>query len=328
MAQQGILWNLVAGFDPLGQRGYAGGLQEHQRQQTILEQLAGQREDRQFARDRFGQEFQYRQTNDAANRALQERQLAQNAHNQNAMRSIQQQQLELQRQQFERGEIPTGFERDPNNPGNLRPRVGGPQDPGYIRSVTDARPQKTVPFGIQNAEKEDIEAVQGFNTINAELSRFGKLIESGNLPLGPTANLEARGRNFMGMSNEQSRNFASFQATLEKLRNDSLRLNKGVQTEGDSQRAWNELVTNINDPKVVQQRLAEIQRLNAIAADFKKNLVVQRREDNRLPAYDFNRVLTQGTDPLSQARAAIANGADRNAVIQRLQQNGINPQGL
>lgn len=33
-------------------------------------------------------------------------------------------------------------------------------------------------------------------------------------------------------------------------------------------------------------------------------------------------------DPLAQARDAIARGADRNAVIKRLQQNGINPQGL
>ena len=35
-----------------------------------------------------------------------------------------------------------------------------------------------------------------------------------------------------------------------------------------------------------------------------------------------------GGDPLSAARDAIARGADRNAVIQRLQQNGINPAGL
>jgi hypothetical protein len=33
-------------------------------------------------------------------------------------------------------------------------------------------------------------------------------------------------------------------------------------------------------------------------------------------------------DPLQQARDAIARGADRNAVIQRLQQNGIDPAGL
>jgi hypothetical protein len=34
------------------------------------------------------------------------------------------------------------------------------------------------------------------------------------------------------------------------------------------------------------------------------------------------------SDPLAAARDAIARGADRNAVMQRLQQNGINPAGL
>jgi hypothetical protein len=35
-----------------------------------------------------------------------------------------------------------------------------------------------------------------------------------------------------------------------------------------------------------------------------------------------------GGDPLQQAREAITRGADRNAVMQRLQQNGIDPAGL
>jgi hypothetical protein len=35
-----------------------------------------------------------------------------------------------------------------------------------------------------------------------------------------------------------------------------------------------------------------------------------------------------GGDPLAQARAAIARGASRDAVMQRLQQMGVNPAGL
>jgi hypothetical protein len=35
-----------------------------------------------------------------------------------------------------------------------------------------------------------------------------------------------------------------------------------------------------------------------------------------------------GADPLSQAKAAIARGANRDAVIQRLRENGIDPSGL
>jgi hypothetical protein len=42
----------------------------------------------------------------------------------------------------------------------------------------------------------------------------------------------------------------------------------------------------------------------------------------------MNRANPQNSDVLSQARDAISRGADRNAVIQRLQQKGIDPSGL
>lgn len=42
-----------------------------------------------------------------------------------------------------------------------------------------------------------------------------------------------------------------------------------MQTDGDAQRAWNELLTNINDPRVVRQRLVEIQSLNERAAKLR-----------------------------------------------------------
>lgn len=74
----------------------------------------------------------------------------------------------------------------------------------------------------------------------------------------------------IGASTEESRNFGSFKNTLEKLRNDSLRLNKGVQTDGDAQRAWNELFDNINDKGFVQQRIGEIKRINERAVQLRK----------------------------------------------------------
>ncbi len=197
----------------------------------------------------------------------------------------------LQVAQFNRGENPQGFEPDPENPGGLRPKRGGPADPTYISAATNAKPNR-VPFGVQNAEAEDLSAVQGLNTINSELGKFNKQIKEGKLNLSFKQNLLAAGRNFAGYSDEASRNYESFVATLERLRNESLRLNRGVQTEGDSQRAWNELVRNITDPEVVTQRLKEIVNLNTKAANFKRNIIVQRREDNRLPNLDFDRVLT------------------------------------
>lgn len=153
--------------------------------------------------------------------------------------------------------------------------------------------QARVPVGIQNAEAGDLEAVQGLTTMNSELNRFKGLIEGGKLPLSGAGNVISRGQNFLGLSDEGSRNFASFSSTLEKLRNESLRLNKGVQTEGDSERAWNELIANINDPEVVKQRIDEITRLNGIAAEFKQNLIRQRREDNNLQPLDMGRMISR-----------------------------------
>ncbi|MCY1231709.1 hypothetical protein D9M72_441690 [compost metagenome] len=43
-----------------------------------------------------------------------------------------------------------------------------------------------------------------------------------------------------------------------------------MQTDGDAQRAWNELFQNINDTEVVKQRLSEIKRINERAVDLRK----------------------------------------------------------
>jgi hypothetical protein len=99
--------------------------------------------------------------------------------------------------------------------------------------------------------------------VDGLLEGFERDIKNGALDLGPVKNLEYQARNAGGMSTPQSQKYASFTAGLEKLRNDSLRLNKGVQTDGDAQRAWNELMANINDPGVVKARLKEIRDINA-----------------------------------------------------------------
>ena len=93
-------------------------------------------------------------------------------------------------------------------------------------------------------------------------------------------------RNTLGISNENSQNLATFKATLEKLRNDSLRLNKGVQTDGDAQRAWDELLANINDTKVVSKRLKEIQGLNERAVTFHQMNLDTLRSNYGAPQID------------------------------------------
>jgi hypothetical protein len=139
----------------------------------------------------------------------------------------------------------------------------------------DAAGQKAVQKGQLPApalkmQQEGLDAIGLASSLNADLKALDEQVSSGKLKLGMVDNLLGTAKNYVGMSDEQSRNLVTFKATLEKQRNDSLRLNKGVQTEGDAQRAWNELIANINDPKLVSQRLKEISAINERASNLRK----------------------------------------------------------
>lgn len=162
---------------------------------------------------------------------------------------------------------PAGYRFTQAEPGEeavLEPIPGGPKDPAA------APPAKPMPTSALKMQQEELDTIGAASGIQSDLAAFDKQIEDKKLNLGVVSNLINQGRNLAGMSTEQSRNLNSFKATLEKLRNDSLRLNKGVQTDGDAQRAWNELITNINDPKVVRQRIAEIRALNDRAVQLRR----------------------------------------------------------
>lgn len=141
-------------------------------------------------------------------------------------------------------------------------------------TATQAQQQKTAPKPLPSAalkmQQEGLDAIGTASGINADLDAISKQITDKKLEFGPISNVTNTLRNKAGLSNEASRNFSSFQSNLEKLRNDSLRLNKGVQTDGDAQRAWNELFQNINDTDLVKQRLGEIKRLNERAVQLRK----------------------------------------------------------
>lgn len=130
--------------------------------------------------------------------------------------------------------------------------------------------QKPLPVAALKLQQEELDAIGSASSLNKDLGAFTSMIEGGKLPLGLLTNLNYKAENLTGLSSPESRNYASFQANLERLRNESLRLNKGVQTEGDAVRAWNEILANINDEKLVAQRLKEVQKVNERAILLRK----------------------------------------------------------
>lgn len=164
-----------------------------------------------------------------------------------------------------------------------------------IKREQGATSLKPLPAPALKMQQQSLEAISTASNTQADLSAIQSQIDTGKLKFGPVSNLTNRGLNALGMSTEESRNFSSFKSSLEKLRNDSLRLNTGVQTDGDAQRAWNELFENISDTDVVKQRLAEIKKLNERAVVQHKLNIDGIRANYGQSGLDTSAYETQGS---------------------------------
>ena len=178
---------------------------------------------------------------------------------------------------------PSGYRSD--GKGGLEFIPGGPADPG----------KKTRPpsQAFLRLETDDLKDVQLAGGIASDLDSFAKKIDTGKMTLGLVPNWGSKAELAVGMANQNAQEIGSFRTSLEKLRNDSLRLNKGTQTEGDAVRAWNELFQNINDQGFVRKRIDEIQQINRRAQAQRIMLVNDRRELSGYDPIDENKYLKQ-----------------------------------
>lgn len=188
------------------------------------------------------------------------------------------------------------------------------------RTAADARAEraspmnKPMPVGALKMQEDGLEKLTTATGINSQLSTIRGQIKDGALSFGPVTNLVNQGLNAAGASTESSRNFANFRVTLEKLRNDSLRLNTGVQTDGDAQREWNALFQNINDTKWVAQRLEAIEGINARGAELQKLKVDAVRGNYGREPLDFSRYDQAGSAPAAAQQPAQAPRAAQPAA--------------
>lgn len=211
---------------------------------------------------------------------------------QGAIDPIQQHAMAVQQQQAQTGVSPMQRPELANQQIYNTPQIR--EIEGYGKLMADRAAQKKMaeeraktlaspmPANIVLEQNEIVEKARIADGIQRDMDKFINQIDSGSLNLDVIGNLQNKLRNGLSMSTEESRNLSSFQSSLEKLRNDSLRLNNGVQTDGDATRAWNELVQNINDPKVVRQRLQEIKLINQRGEALQKQkLNIMRAEYGR-----------------------------------------------
>lgn len=138
------------------------------------------------------------------------------------------------------------------------------------------------------AEDEDFTALDLSDGINDDVGTYIDLIQNKEMSLNLFDVPMDKFRTSVGLGDGDVQNRANFDAFLNKLRNDTLRLNKGTQTEGDAERALLEIVANKTDEKIVIARLKEIQRINERAIKNRKRAINRRRKNEGVDAFDFS----------------------------------------
>ena len=140
----------------------------------------------------------------------------------------------------------------------------------------------------QTAEDDDFYAIDTSQGILTDIDYFADLIDKDKLSFGFGEGLVDSTKRFIGAAGEEEINSAQFDTFLNKLRNDTLRLNKGVQTEGDAKRALDEILANKNNTEVVRAQLARLREINERAIEIRKRNINRRRKTQNVDAFDFS----------------------------------------
>ena len=168
----------------------------------------------------------------------------------------------------------------------LKPKVTNVE--GY--QVPKQKPNtKPLPSALQKAEEDDIEAVMSMQNINTDANKFFNFIQDGELEFGLFDNIDDAWKGWWGNQGREEELSSEFKIFIQKLANDSLKLAKGVQTEGDAERVGRELLSayDQNNSRLIKNRLLKMQEINQRTINIRKALLKNRRISQGAKPFDF-----------------------------------------
>ena len=101
------------------------------------------------------------------------------------------------------------------------------------------------------------DAIAANQKLASILVKNAERMKSGDLEVTPGRAVGSAVRGFLGVGTEKDANFKEWKADMTSVVNEWLRLNKGVQTEGDAQRAFKELM-DANDPVTAAKAITRL----------------------------------------------------------------------
>lgn len=130
---------------------------------------------------------------------------------------------------------PSEFQYDPKSGTFFRTRNDGSLD--TIKNPNAEGTASLKKPATESTLKNVAKTVDDYDFISGTAATASEILDdlnSGKLDLGAVKNLVNSGQNLSGMSDEKSRAYAKYTRFVQDLVNSNLRLNNGVQTEGDA----------------------------------------------------------------------------------------------
>lgn len=140
----------------------------------------------------------------------------------------------------------------------------------------EERKNKPLPSYLAKEEEQDFSVAQASTNLAADTNKFINQIKSGDIKFGLKDKASIRARQVFGSQDPDVIARENYDKFLLILTNESLRLNKGTQTEGDAQRAAKELLSS-ESPEAAASAMNRLLDINVRRAKDAADSVVRRR---------------------------------------------------
>jgi hypothetical protein len=146
---------------------------------------------------------------------------------------------------------------------------------------------KTLPVRLQTAEDDDFSAIDTASAIVSDIAPIINNLDTKALNLSKVNQLKMKSKAFFGTKDPEVLQFQELERNLRRFVNESLRLNKGTQTDGDAQRAADEYEAaySKNSSEGMKAALKELEKINNRQITNRQKQVDRRRKAQGVEAY-------------------------------------------
>lgn len=186
---------------------------------------------------------------------------------------------------------------------------GGQWNPGgKAAGGTLGDSSKPLPVGALKELLAVEDALGGTQVLGDIISKNQGRLRSGEVDVGPGARLLGGIRTSLNLAGQNDVNLSELNADKTKIVNESLRLNKGVQTEGDAQRAGQELMA-ANDRQTLLRAFDRLSEINARAVQL------QQQKQNLINS-NYGRTSTLGEPPAARGPGLPVQGGPAPGTVR------------